>query len=160
MATAVPHRIGIYLALVQFLFALTWTVYVIFLPKLAAQAGIPKSAVVFILLLDQLIFALMDLAMGGSADRVSRVLGRLGHFILGITLASCLAFLLLPFVAPQGAAWLFLTLTGLWAASSSALRSPPFASCGCNCPIVAPAAVRMICAAPSCRSGAGTRCPH
>jgi len=121
-----PHRVGIYLALVQFLFTLTWTVYVIYLPQLAAQAGIPKRAVVYILLLDQLIFVLADYAVGVAADRVSRILGKLGHLVLGVTLASCLAFLLLPFAAPQGAAWLFLLLTIVWAVSSSALRAPPF----------------------------------
>ncbi len=125
-----PHRIGLYLALVQFLFTLTWTVYVIFLPKLAAQAGIPKHYVVYILLLDQLIFVIADYAMGLMADRASRVLGRLGHVILGVTLASCLAFLLLPFAAPQGAAWLFLTVTVLWTISSSALRAPPLTLIG------------------------------
>jgi hypothetical protein len=46
MVSAGPHRIGIYLAVVQFVFTLTWTVYVIFLPKLAAQAGIQKQAIV------------------------------------------------------------------------------------------------------------------
>lgn len=130
MAPGIPHRIGIYLALVQFLFTLTWTIYVIFLPRLAAQAGIPKNAVVFILLLDQLIFVVMDFAMGVAADRVSRVLGKLGYLILGVTLASCLAFLLLPYAAPQGAAWFFLLLTALWAVSSSALRAPPFVLLG------------------------------
>lgn len=126
----VPHRIGVYLGLVQFLFTLTWTVYVIFLPQLAAQAGIPKQWVIYILLADQLVFVCMDFAMGLAADRVSRVLGRLGFVILGVTLASCAAFLLLPFAAPQGAAWLFLALTMLWAISSSALRAPPLVLIG------------------------------
>lgn len=121
-----PHRVGIYLALMQLLFALTWTIYIIYLPQLAAQAGIPKRAVVYILLLDQLIFVLMDYSLGVAADRVARVLGRLGYFVLGISVASCAAFLLLPFAAPQGAAWLFLLLTILWTATSSALRAPPF----------------------------------
>lgn len=76
-------------------------------------------------MLDQLIFACMDLAMGVMADRVSRVVGRLGHIVLGVTLLSCLAFLLLPLAAPRGAAWLFLGLIVLWSASSSALRAPP-----------------------------------
>lgn len=126
----VPHRIGVYLALVQFLFTLTWTVYVIFLPKLAAQAGIPKQWVIYILLADQLVFVCMDFAMGLAADRVSRVLGKLGLLILGVTLVSCAAFVLLPFAAPQGAAWLFLALTMLWAISSSALRAPPLVLIG------------------------------
>jgi MFS family permease len=125
-----PHRVGVYFAVVQVFFTLTWTVYVIFLPKLAAQAGIPKQAVVYILLVDQLIFVAMDFAMGVMADRMSRVLGKLGHAILAITLGSCAAFLLLPFVAPQGAAWMFLTVTVLWTASSSALRAPPLTLLG------------------------------
>ena len=125
-----PHRVGVYLAVVQFIFTLTWTVYVIFLPKLAAQAGIPKQAVVYILLADQLVFAIMDYAMGVASDRVARVLGRLGYLILGVTLASCLAFLLLPFAAPGGAAWLFLLLILLWAVTSSALRAPPLTLLG------------------------------
>jgi MFS family permease len=125
MAQLAPHRVGLYFAIVQFFFTLTWTVYVIFLPKLAVQAGIPKQAVVYILLVDQLIFVIMDFAMGVMADRVSRVLGRLGYAVLGITLGSCLAFLVLPFVAPQGSPALFLALTVLWTASSSALRAPP-----------------------------------
>ena len=125
MTAFVPHRVGLYLAVVQFFFAITWTVYVIFLPKLAATAGIPRQAVIFILLLDQIIFACMDLAMGVMADRVSRVVGRLGHVVLGVTLLSCLAFLLLPLSAPRGSAWLFLALVVLWSASSSVLRAPP-----------------------------------
>ena len=125
MTAPVPHRVGLYLAVVQFFFTITWTVYVIFLPRLAAEAGIPKQAVIFILMLDQLIFACMDLAMGVMADRVSRVVGRLGYIVLGVTLFSCLAFLLLPLAAPRGAAWLFIALTVLWSASSSVLRAPP-----------------------------------
>jgi MFS family permease len=130
MERSAPTRIGLYLAVVQFIFTLTWTVYVIFLPKLAAQAGIDKRWVVFILLLDQIVFVVMDYATGIAADRVSRALGRLGYFILGVTLVSCVAFLLLPYAAPQGAAWLFLLLTLLWAVSSSALRAPPLVLIG------------------------------
>lgn len=130
MERSAPSRIGVYLAIVQFVFTLTWTVYVIYLPKLAAQAGIAKDWVVYILLLDQVVFVVMDYAMGLAADRVSRVLGRLGYLILGVTLVSCAAFLLLPYAAPQGAAWLFLLLTMLWTVSSSALRAPPLVLVG------------------------------
>ncbi|MGZ5165199.1 MAG: MFS transporter [Burkholderiales bacterium] len=125
VAPNTPNRVGLYFAFLQFFFTITWTIYVIFLPKLAVQAGIPKQAVIYILMLDQLIFVAMDLAMGVIADRVSRVLGKLGHVVLAVTLGSCIAFLLLPFVAPQGAPWLFVLLTVLWTASSSALRAPP-----------------------------------
>jgi hypothetical protein len=37
------HGVGIVLGLIQFVFTLTWTVYVIFLPRVAAQSGIPKQ---------------------------------------------------------------------------------------------------------------------
>ena len=130
MEQAPRHRIGIFLGVVQFIFTLTWTVYVIFLPALASQAGIPKQAVVLILLLDQVIFAVMDYATGFAADRVSHVLGRLGHLILAVTLLSCVAFLLLPYAAPQGSAALFLAIVILWAVTSSALRAPPLVLLG------------------------------
>ena len=130
MIQAAPHRIGVYLGVVQFLFTLTWTIYVIYLPRLAAQAGIAKEAVVLILLLDQIIFIVMDFAMGVAADRVSHVVGKIGRLILGVTLVSCLAFLLLPYAAPSGAASLLLMLTVLWTASSSALRAPPLVLIG------------------------------
>ena len=121
----VPHRIGLYLAAVQFFFALTWTVYVIFLPALAAQVGLSRQAVLPILLADQLIFVAMDFVLGVMADRVARSVGRVGHAIVSVTLVSCAALLLLPLLAPAGKAWLFLGLTAVWAATSSALRAPP-----------------------------------
>lgn len=118
------RSVGIWLALVQLFFTLTWTVYVIFLPQLAEAAGISRSQVIFILMLDQVIFALVDFSMGFAADRVARVFGRLGKVVVLLTLVSCLAFLLLPFAAPAGAA-VFLALTVLWSVTSSALRAPP-----------------------------------
>jgi hypothetical protein len=122
--------VGLYLAVIQFFFALSWTVYVIFLPQLAAQVGIPRSAVIYVLMLDQLIFVLADLAMGVASDRAVRVLGRLGRLIVGVTLLSCAAFLALPFVAPAGSAPLFLGIVMLWSVTSSALRAPPLTLIG------------------------------
>jgi hypothetical protein len=130
MTRTIPHRLGLYLAVVQFFFTLTWTVYVIYLPKLAAQVGISSRHVLLILVLDQAIFTVTDFAMGVMADRVARVVGRLSLVILGVTLASCLVFLLLPLAAPQGSAALFFALTLLWTASSSVLRAPPLALFG------------------------------
>ena len=118
------RSVGLWLALVQFFFTLTWTVYVIFLPQLAEAAGISRSQVIFILMLDQVIFALIDFSMGFAADRVARVFGRLAKMVVLLTLVSCLAFLLLPFAAPAGAA-VFLALTVIWSVTSSALRAPP-----------------------------------
>ncbi len=38
---AVPTGAAIYIAMVQFLFVTTWTIYVIFLPGLLQSAGLP-----------------------------------------------------------------------------------------------------------------------
>ena len=123
-------RVGIYFAAVQFLFVTCWTVYVIFLPQLAAQAGIEKKWVIYILMADQAIFTLMDFSMGVAAERVQRVLGRLGRLLVILTAVSCAAFLLLPLAAPSGSPLLFLVLIAIWAVTSSALRAPPMAILG------------------------------
>lgn len=130
MSPAVPSRVGLYLGAVQLLFALCWTIYVIYLPALAARVGIPPGAVVFILMLDQLVFVASDFAMGVMADRMARTVGRLGGVVLAVTALSCLAFLLLPFAAGTGSPVLFLALTLAWSVTSSALRAPPLTLIG------------------------------
>src|SRR5262245_61486715 len=113
--------LALYLALVQFFFATTWTIYVLYLPQLAAQAGIDKRWVPWILVADQAVFAVMDVVTGFWIDRVRRNLARYGEWILGITVASCVAFVFLPFVG----ATLMLFLLAVWAVPASAVRSPP-----------------------------------
>jgi hypothetical protein len=125
-----PTAIGLYLAGVQFLFAVGWIVYVIYLPALAEQAGLPKSALPWLLLMDQLIFVVCDLAVGVWSDRAAGVLGRIGWWVLGVTLLSTAAFLVLPWVAPRGSPGLFVAITALWAATSAALRAPPLTLLG------------------------------
>ena len=122
----IPQAAGIYLAVLQFIFALGWTSYAFYLPKLAAAVGLSAGAVALILMLDQAIFTVTDFSMGIAADRISRLVGRLGHWVAGITFVSCLAFVGLPFIAAGrlGAAP-FLALTVIWAITSSALRAPP-----------------------------------
>jgi hypothetical protein len=124
------NRVGPYFAVLQLFFTLTWTVYVIFLPRLAAQVGIPKAWVVWILLADQLVFLVVDWAMGVYADRVARVVGKLGPQLALLTLFSALAFVLLPWVAPLASPLLFLLLTFVWTVTSSALRAPPLVLLG------------------------------
>lgn len=121
----ITRRVGIYFALLQLIFTLAWTVYIIFLPQLAAEAGIAKSWILWILVADQLVFVIADWLMGARADRMSRIVGRLGPRLALITLFSALAFLLLPLIAPLASPLLFLTLTFLWTVTSSALRAPP-----------------------------------
>jgi hypothetical protein len=131
-ANASTNRIGVYLAVLQLVFTLGWTTYVIYLPKLAADVGIAPSVVILILMLDQAIFTVTDTAMGIAADRIASVVGRLGVFVGVLTALSCAAFVALPFVAGSGAGaqgW-FVALIVIWAITSSALRAPPLTLLG------------------------------
>jgi MFS family permease len=131
-ANASTNRIGVYLAVLQLVFTLGWTTYVIYLPKLAADVGIAPSAVILILMLDQAIFTVTDTAMGIAADRIASAVGRLGLFVGVLTTLSCAAFVALPFVAGNGAGaqgW-FIALIVIWAITSSALRAPPLTLLG------------------------------
>ena len=131
MTTArVPPRIGLYLAVLQFFFALSWVVYVIYLPQLAESAGLPRSVVPWLLMADQLIFIVCDAAVGIASDRAAAVLGRIGRWVAGATLLSMGAFVALPFVAPAGGPVGLCGLTVLWAVTSSALRAPPLTLLG------------------------------
>src|SRR4029079_15411123 len=89
-----------------------------------ATSVIAAGAVIVILMLDQAVFTVCDFATGVAADRVTRTLGRLGLYVTAALSLSCLSFLALPFLAPAGAA-VFLALTLVWTATSSALRAPP-----------------------------------
>ncbi|HKG99779.1 MAG TPA: MFS transporter, partial [Bradyrhizobium sp.] len=126
------NRTGVYLAVLQLVFTLGWTTYLIYLPKLAAQVGIAPSAVIFILMVDQAIFTITDTAMGIAADKIAPVVGRLGVFVGWVTALSCAAFIALPFVAgtgPGAQVW-FLALILIWVVTSSALRAPPLTLLG------------------------------
>src|SRR4051794_26600230 len=117
--------LGLYLGLVQFFFATTWTLYVIYLPQLAQQAGIGKQWVPWILVGDQILFALADVATGFWIDRMRAGFARLGGWILGVTVVSSVAFLALPYLGL--APGLLVGAIAVWAVTSSALRSPPWA---------------------------------
>src|SRR5450759_5524671 len=126
------NRSGVYLAILQLVFTLGWTTYVIYLPKLAAEVGIAPSAVILVLMLDQAIFTVTDTAMGIAADRIAPVVGRLGVFVGGLTALSCAAFVALPFVAgtgPGAQVW-FIALIVVWSITSSALPAPPLTLLG------------------------------
>jgi MFS family permease len=123
MGTA-SYRFGWYLAVLQLFFALCWTIYVIYLPKLAAAAGIAPKAVILVLMLDQAIFTICDFLTGIAADKVTRVLGRLGVWVTAATALSCAAFLAMPLIASAGAP-IFIAFIVVWTVTSSALRAPP-----------------------------------
>jgi len=118
------HRFGWYLAVLQLFFALCWTIYVIYLPKLAAAAGIAPKAVILVLMLDQAIFTVCDFSTGIAADKVTRVLGRLGVWVTAATALSCAAFLIMPLIAGLGTPILIAVIV-VWTVTSSALRAPP-----------------------------------
>ncbi|MCC8952225.1 MFS transporter [Bradyrhizobium sp. Pear77] len=126
------NRTGVYLAVLQLVFTLGWTTYLIYLPKLCAEVGIAPTTVILILMLDQGIFTITDTAMGMAADRISLLIGRLGVFVGVLAAISCAAFVALPYVAgsgPGAKAWL-MALIVIWAITSSALRAPPLTLLG------------------------------
>ncbi|MVT70106.1 MFS transporter [Bradyrhizobium pachyrhizi] len=126
------NRTGVYLAVLQLVFTLGWTTYLIYLPKLCADVGIAPSTVILILMMDQGIFTVTDTAMGMAADRISSLVGRLGLFVGILAAISCAAFIALPYVAgtgPGAKVWLIVLIV-IWAVTSSALRAPPLTLLG------------------------------
>jgi MFS family permease len=123
---------GVYLAILQLVFTLGWTVYAIYLPRLAAQVGIAPTAVILVLMLDQAIFTVTDTAMGIFADKIAPIVGRLGVFVATLTALSCAAFVALPFIAETGpgSQAIFIALIVIWSVTSSALRAPPLTLLG------------------------------
>lgn len=121
-------RAAVLLAVIQFFFFATWVVYVIYLGDLLEQVGIGRKNLIWFVLMDQLVFSVTDTTMGFAADKVERFIGRLGPTIIAVNGVSCLAFLLMPFVASvQGGMMpaVFALLTVLWIGTSSVLRAPP-----------------------------------
>lgn len=129
-AAAIPAGLALYLAVVQFLFVSTWTVYVIFLPGLLKSVGLSPGLVPVVLLIDQLVFMVADICAGIATDRTARLLGRIGPLIATVTVLSCAAFLALPHVALAGSQALAIALVIVWAVTSSALRAPPWVLLG------------------------------
>ena len=117
--------LAVYVGVVQFLFGTTWTLYVIYLPQLAQNAGIGREWVPWILVADQLAFAAMDVVTGFWVDRVRAGLGRFGGWIVAGSALSAFAFLTLPYAGASAS--VLLAAIALWAITSSALRSPPWA---------------------------------
>jgi MFS family permease len=127
MTTASPlgdSRAAWLLAGVEFFFALSWVVYVIFLPELLARGGIDRRYLPWIIAADQLIFALADWWMGVAVDRARAALRRIGSMLVLLSAVSALAMLLMPWLAATPV--LFLLAISVWVATSSALRAPPY----------------------------------
>lgn len=131
-AAALSTGTAVLVAVVQFLFVGTWTIYVVYLPQLLQAAGLPAAWAPRLLIVDQLVFMACDIAAGLAADRVLRTIGRLGRWVALVTAVSCVAFLLLPHATGLGAAAtpVLLVLMLVWVVTSSALRAPPWALLG------------------------------
>lgn len=112
------------LAGLEFLFSLGWVVYVVFLPELLTRGGVDRRYLPWILAADQLVFALADWSMGVAIDRARLTLRRIGPLLVAASSASAMTMLLLPWLAEMPG--LFLLVTTIWVASSSALRAPPY----------------------------------
>ena len=123
------RRVAVWVLVVQCLLALSWTLYVLFLPQLLAAAGIERRWFVYVLIADQAIFAACDRAAGVAADRIAPGRRRVGRAIGAVTLLSSVALMAMPWLATRGAVPL-LAVIFLWAATSSALRAPVFALLG------------------------------
>ena len=130
IANGVGTRTALWVLAVQCLLALSWTLYVLFLPGMMVSAGIDKRWFVSVLIADQLIFATTDWFAGVYADRVALVWRRLGRIVTAVTLLSSAALLAMPWIARAGNAPLLLAIIFAWAATSSALRAPVFALLG------------------------------
>jgi hypothetical protein len=126
-STPFPRSLALYLAAVQCVATASWIAYVVYLPRLATSAGVPASAVGWILIADQVLFALADLALGQAADRALRVMRTLGPWLVAITVVSGAAFVAVPLFSGTVAPPLFLALIFFWAAASSVLRAPALA---------------------------------
>jgi hypothetical protein len=125
-------RFGVYLGFLQLALTLSWAAYVIYLPKLLAAVGIAPQTVIFILMMDQLIFTVTDTAMGIVADRIAGVFGRIAVLVGSLTAISSAAFIAMPYVAGGGppAQVFLIALIVIWTSSSSALRAPPLTLLG------------------------------
>lgn len=111
------------LGLLQGVFLLTWIVYVVFLGDLLGQAGLPKDLAPRLLVLDQVVFACMDVLLGLYADHMLNLVRRLAPMLLVVNLFACLIFAGLPAIAGAGPHWL-IAATVLWVACSTVLRAP------------------------------------
>jgi hypothetical protein len=124
------RRTAVWATTIQALFALTWALYVAFLPGLLARAGLEARLAIFFVVLDQAVFALADWASGVYADRLARLLNRIGPSLTACALVSSCALVALPWIASLGVPALLIGVTVLWTATSSALRAPVFTLLG------------------------------
>lgn len=124
------RKTALWVLVVQCLLALSWTLYVLLLPGMLNAAGIAARWFIYVLIADQIIFAVCDWWAGVYADRIAVVWKRLGRLMIATTMLSSAALLAMPWIAKGGSATLLLGVIFVWAATSSALRAPVFSLLG------------------------------
>lgn len=120
------RTLSLRVAALQFGVVLSWTMYVLFLPGLLDHAGIARHWLIWILILDQAVFAVSDWAAGSYADRVAHQLRSVGPPLALAAVLSSLAMAALPWIADLKQPALLIAAVVFWVASSSALRAPAF----------------------------------
>lgn len=119
--------LGVSLWLVQLALSATWFVYVAYLPQLLAGTGLPRGLTPWVLVADQLLFAVLDILLGFLADRASAAVARFGPVLAAAGAASALVFVLMPLTPwlPErvGSVVLLLLVFG-WVVVSALLRAP------------------------------------
>lgn len=138
-----PGPLGAQAAVVQLLLSLSWTVYVVFVPAMLAATGIARGWIAWVLLADQLVFALADYAAGAWTDRLVTAAAALRRALVVSVLVSTLAMVSLPWVAAAGSPTAWLVVAFAWVATSSALRAPLFTLLGRAQPANSPRLVAL-----------------
>lgn len=118
----------------QLLLGVTWAVYALFLPQLVVAAGLPRSIVPWVLVIDQLVFAVSDPWAGAAGDRAAASARRIGAPVAWLAGGAGLAFLLMPLTARPGSGAFLGVLLLVWAVGTAALRAPLAALLGRHLP--------------------------
>jgi hypothetical protein len=116
----------VWVAALQFIAALTWTMYVLFLPGLFEQVGIDKRWILWMLVIDQVVFAVSDWYASAHTDRLLRRWRGVASPLMLLILLSAAMMAALPWVADLRQPALFVAVVVLWVIGSSALRAPAF----------------------------------
>ena len=90
----------------------------IYLPELLKSAGLAATWLPVLLMADQLVFAVMDIAFGMVADRMAEGYRKLARLLLLLTTVSAVAFLLLPMLSSVSPSLLIVVLA-IWVISAS-----------------------------------------
>jgi hypothetical protein len=123
------------LAALQAGISLAWVVYALYIPQLLKQVGLPASAAVPLLIVENGLSVVMEPLMGGLSDRARRRMGTQLPFIAAGVIVSALLLASLPLLAGMGdrsdqvarlLTWAVIT----WSLAMTIFRSPALALLG------------------------------